>query len=176
MKLIILSLSFLLASVAYSHSEECCESKKQEPKVIYKTKWKTKIVEKPVEKKIYIPIEKKQKCCRRTNKTTHQSKTGNQKVIIKMPKQREKVIIKYRTKVKRKKVRVEVSKPNRLQLLIGQSNTKQVVKQENCCDIKSTLEHESDLGVQYIRDFGHVTGSIGGTANGNYYFGLGINW
>lgn len=150
-----------------------CPLKKEEPKpkVIYKTKWKTKTVEKPV----YIK-EKAKKCCSKNKKSYQRVKTGNQKVIIQMPKQKTKTIIKYRTRVKIKKKVINETSPNRLQLLVGQSKTKQKVEEVDCCALKATREHEIDFGLQYSRDFGSITGSVTGTLNQSYYLGLGVNW
>lgn len=182
---VLLLLTFLLPVSLYASEQNECmklvkkeekpicilKKKEPEPKVIYKTKWKTKVVEKPV----YIKAKEK-KCCSKKKSSYQRVKTGNQKVIIQMPKQKTKTIIKYRTRVKVKKKVINETNPNRLQVLVGQSKTKQKVEEVDCCALKATREHELDFGLQYSRDFGNVTGSVTGTLNQSYYLGIGVNW
>lgn len=137
---------------------------KPETKIVYKTKWKTHVIEKPV----VVPVEKKS----RPNNSNYSARTGNQQVVIQVPRTRDRIYykIKRRTKV------VNVTKPNRLQLLVGLSATDHELHKPTCCDLKVKSSHEPDVGLQYLRDFGWFTGSVGATFNRNFYFGLGFNW
>lgn len=171
-----LSISALANGVDQSVGDKCqyisqnnnvnvkCESENK--KTIYKTKWKTKTVK----KFIYVKSKNK-KCCKKSNQVV---KTGNQKIIINMPKQKAKT--KTIVKVKYKKVKINKSNLNRVQVFVGQTKTKQEVKEVNCCDIEAIRKHEPDIGIQYLRDFGNFTGSIMGTINQSYYIGIGVNW
>jgi len=106
--------------------------------------------------------------------------TGNQSIVINMPtKAVTKTItkVKYKTKIKTVKKTVFVYKPNRLLFLLGQSKTKLQIEEDDCkCSLSAKRKYEPDVGLQYLRDFGHFTGSIVGTTNKGYYIGLGVNW
>lgn len=79
------------------------------------------------------------------------------------------------TKVRVKRVPVYVYRPNRLLLLVGQSKTA-FSYTESCCDIRIRQAYQPDVGLQYIRDFGRVSGSLSYTWSKSYYLGLGFNW
>lgn len=181
MKKLLMTILFIFSFNSLGKDKICCIPEKEtKPKVIYKTKWKTKVVEKKIPVYKYIPVGKDsnqntnshQKTQQKTG-NVHKSQTGNQNVVIKMPRERrKKVVVKRRTRTKK----VKVKTPNRLQLLVGRSKTNQTVEEANCCDIEASVSPEVDVGLQYIRDFKNVTGSISGTVNGNYYIGIGANW
>jgi hypothetical protein len=173
---------FVLISILLSQSAAAdttcytCAPPPPKPKVIYKT------------------IEKQAPCCDKDKGRTdanasaaseastgsQTATTGNQSVIVNIPKQFPTRIIireRYRTKIKHEKEIVEVFKPNRLQLLLGLSKTKMEVETDPCgCVLSAKRVYEPDVGLQYLRDFGSFTGSIAGTVNKNVYLGLGFNW
>ena len=104
--------------------------------------------------------------------------TQNQVVnVIVPPTQQVHVITKTYYKTKVKKTNVYHYNPNRLQLLVGVSKTKQEVTQDGCgCTLTAKRVYEPDAGLQYLRDFGSFTGSIMATKNESFYLGLGFNW
>lgn len=174
--LFVLFISLFMASPALAGGHgECCKPK---PKVVYKTQWKTKVVEKkvPVEVRVPVPVrvpvvvKEKDPCCDKGSVTqTVNVNTGETKV-------RERVIERVRIKRKRVIREVKVTDPNRLQVLIGASRTGLELEKSGCCTTHVDQKHEFDVGLQYLRDFGVFTGSIGGTLNQSVYLGLGINW
>jgi hypothetical protein len=168
------SFGYVDNAFAGGHDSECCEVK---PKVKYKTKWRTKTVYKTqkvpvkvrVPVKVPVPVKKDEPCCDRGSVT----QTVN---VNTQPPVKERIVERVRIKRKRVIKEVDVTKPNRVQLLLGASKTDQVVTRDDCCVTSVDEEHEIDVGLQYLRDFGHFTGSIGGTMNKSVYLGLGINW
>lgn len=101
-----------------------------------------------------------------TNQNSSQAVTGNQSVIVNVSPDRQK---------KTKRTIIVYRHSNRLQLLIGQSKTRNYLY-EDCCFVRSRNKYESDFGLQYLRDFGRFTGSILYTNEGNRYIGLGVNF
>jgi hypothetical protein len=79
------------------------------------------------------------------------------------------------TKTRTKKVPVYVYRPSRLMLLAGQARTA-FSYTETCCEIRIRQAYQPDIGLQYIRDFGRVSGSLAYTSVGSYYLGIGFNW
>lgn len=140
-KFLIITITMMMSGVANAHCKvdkkpevECVEKKK--PEVV--TKWRTKIVEKKVPHIVRVPA--KQKCCKKPNVTTQRAVTGNQSVIVNIPRQHTRTIIKHRVKVERRTKKINVTKPNRIQFLLGSSKTDPEVKRVNCCDIESKNE------------------------------------
>jgi hypothetical protein len=102
-----------------------------------------------------------------TSKTKSQSQaaTGNQTITINMP-QPTKTL--YKTKKIIKKVTINKTNPNRLQLLLGASNSKPDTVVDDCkCSVTVKKAYEPDIGVQYLRDFSSFTGSVSATKNKN---------
>lgn len=144
-------------------------------------------VKKPAQTKaVVVHKAEAAKCCAAETKTESQAKadaashaaTGNQTITINMP-QPTKVVTRRVTRIKHvdREVRVYVYKPNRLQLLIGESKTKLAIKEDACgCSLSASRKYEPDFGLQYLRDFGGFTGSLAGTMNKSFYLGLGFNW
>ena len=105
--------------------------------------------------------------------------TGNQTITINIPQPKQATKIIYRTKREVREVKVYKKKtnPNRLQLLLGATKTKQEVTTDGCgCAITAKRAYEPDLGIQYLRDFGSFTGSVAATRNESFYIGIGFNW
>lgn len=167
----LLCLAFLFATTALA--EDCVVCKKPEPpkKVIYKT------------------VTVKEPCCQKEASKTESksdasvdSSTGNQTITINFPPPapvvtpvKVKVIKRTLIKTRVKKVAVYHYDPNRLLLLVGQTKTKMEVEGD-CCYLTANRKYEPDFGLQYVRDFGHVSGTVIGTLNKSLYLGLGFNW
>jgi len=110
------------------------------------------------------------------------ARNGNQTVIIRFPVMQQpapavakpKIITKtvYKTKVKK----VMFKRPNRFQLLLGQSKTALDVTDDGCCNFQAHRKYELDVGLQYLRDFDRFTGSFAVTKNQGMYLGVGVNW
>lgn len=172
----ILIIALLLASTtAYADckKKDPCEPK---PKVVYKTVTVKEHVQTPAKadaaaKTTVGTAAKALNQAKAANQT--QASTGHQTITINMPHpERTRVVHKTRYRAKY----VNVTNPNRLQLLLGLSKTKLQVEETDCCTFKAKREYEPDLGLQYLRDFGGFTGSIMGTTNRSLYLGLGFNW
>jgi len=155
--------------------KEQCVPVKKEPcsKPVKKTK--------PVVKAPVKVVQKKDPCCDAGSDVTSVSKavTGNQTVNINTaPQQPNTVRVIERIQVRTKRVtkEVNVSNPNRIQILLGASKTKLEVEQDNCCNLKADKVYEFDVGIQYLRDFGGFTGSLMGTMNGSVFVGVGANF
>jgi hypothetical protein len=146
------------------------------PKVIYRT------VTIPAPSS--SPLLKAEPCCEQkgvkvSNQNINQNRTGNQTVIVNVPKNEKpntRTIIRERVRVKKVEAHTYVYRPNRLQLFLGLSKNKLEIEQQDCCDLSAKNSYQPDIGLQYLRDFGPITGSISGTVTGNIYFGLGFNW
>lgn len=163
MKLIILFLCIFASEQLLA--EQCCLQPKPTSVVVYKT----------------IKTESKPCCDKQQVNSTSESKagvkaaTGNQTITINMPQPKQVV---YRTHYRDRKVieKIEVFKPNRLQLLLGLSKTRLEIENDSCCNYYAKKTYQPDIGLQYLRDIGDFTGSIAATINQSFYFGLGFNW
>jgi len=119
-----------------------------------------------------------------TNRSVQNSTTGNQTVIVNaQPAQpvtrviiREHVVYRQAPVNQDQTPTVYPSNQNRLQLLLGVSNTKMSVVEQTPETLVVNKVYEPDFGIQYIRDFSRFTGSISGTLNRNFYVGVGVNW
>lgn len=174
MKLLLLSI--LLSTPAFASPTDPCEP------ICLKPIPKSHTITKVVEKKVYL----KDPCCDAKGvkvdaTAASTATTGNQTINITLPQQtqppqvRTKVITKvYRHKVK---TNIYVYRPNRFQLFLGESKTKLSAQTDDCgCNLSAKNSYKPDFGAQYLRDFGHFTGSLVGTVNGSVYLGLGFNW
>lgn len=107
--------------------------------------------------------------------------TGSQVVTVVVPPSKPVVIVLHKTvhhtKIKKVTKVVEVITPNRLQVLLGVSRTKQQISESSCgCTLTATRVYQPDVGLQYLRDFGSFTGSLTATQNQALYVGVGFNW
>jgi hypothetical protein len=113
---------------------------------------------------------------------TANATTGNQVVtVVVPPSPPPKVIVVtrtvYRTRVKRHRTNIYHYNPNRIQLLVGETKTKQEITTNACgCIMSATRVYQPDVGIQYLRDFGSFTGSVIYTQNQSFYLGVGFNW
>lgn len=175
-----LTLMFLFLSSTGFSDNTCPIKKKPEVKCVEETP-KPKVIVKTVEKQVNTPCCEKDKTtetdaeANASVKTGVRAETGDQtvKVNIIMPKAEKP---KTKTRIKKVEVEVEVTNPNRLLLLLGASRTGVTLEENGCCDFDAVQEYEPDVGLQYLRDVGSFTGSIGGTIQRNVYVGVGFNW
>ncbi len=87
------------------------------------------------------------------------------------------VVVVRKTVYRTKKKVVHETNPNRVQLLVGASRTKQDITTDACgCAMSATRVYQPDIGAQYLRDFGGFTGSVMATQNQAIYIGVGFNW
>ena len=115
-----------------------------------------------------------------TDQARSSATTGNQTVTVIVPPAPRPVVIHktvYRTRTRVKKVEIYHYNPNRLQLMLGMTKTKQEITSNACgCELTAHRAYEPDVGAQYLRDFGSFTGSIMATKNQSFYLGVGFNW
>lgn len=160
----------LITMATVADGKVICKEELPKPKIVYKTVTVKEQVKEPMKAMADADATA-------TGQAT--ATTGQQVITINMPQPtKERVRTIKRTIYKTRKVTVikNVTDPNRLLLMVGQSKTKMKVEFDDCCNIKAKREYEPDFGLQYLRDFSGVTGSIMGTTNKNYYLGVGINW
>jgi hypothetical protein len=117
----------------------------------------------------------KEPCCGASETIVNKATTGNQTVTVAIPNPKPIVIRRTYWRYKDREHRVEVYKPNRLQLMLGASKTKLDIEGD-CCNLTARRLYEPDVGLQYLRDFGSFTGSLMGTSNKGLYLGVGVNW